>query len=315
MTDTKALRVVFAGTPDFAAQHLAALIDSQHDVIAVYSQPDRPAGRGKKLQASAVKSLALEHEIPVYQPLSLKSEQEQHTLADLDADVMVVVAYGLILPKAILDTPKFGCINVHGSILPKWRGAAPIQRSIWAGDAETGVTIMQMDEGLDTGDMLHIAKMPIEASDTSATLYEKLAQSGPTALIETLNRLTELSPIKQNDALASYAKKLSKEEAKLDWTLPAAQLERNVRAFNPWPAAWFEVADNAIKVWQSTAVESDGKSTPGTIVSADKQGIVIATSKGALRLEVLQIPGKKRAAVVDILNARADWFAVGTVLS
>lgn len=315
MTDSKALRVVFAGTPDFAAQHLAALIDSHHEVIAVYSQPDRPAGRGKKLQASAVKTLGLEHNIPVLQPVSLKSDAEQRCLADLKADVMVVVAYGLILPAAILETPKYGCINVHGSILPKWRGAAPIQRSLWAGDAETGVTIMQMDEGLDTGDMLHIATTPIEATDTSATLYEKLASSGPQALITTLDQLHSITPVKQDEALATYAKKLSKEEAKLDWSLSAAQLERNVRAFNPWPTAWFEVAQNAIKVWQSSAITLAEKTVPGTIVSADKHGIVVATVEGALRMEVMQIPGKKRAAVVDILNARTDWFTVGTVLS
>lgn len=182
----KPLRIIFAGTPDFAAQHLSALLSSTHDVVAVYTQPDRPAGRGKKLTPSPVKVLAQEYEIPVYQPASLKNDEAQQTLAGINADLMIVVAYGLILPKAVLDAPKLGCLNVHGSILPKWRGAAPIQRAIWAGDSETGVTIMQMDEGLDTGDMLHIATLPISEDDTSASLYEKLAELGPTALLLSL---------------------------------------------------------------------------------------------------------------------------------
>ena len=215
---SKPLRIVFAGTPDFAAQHLDALIQSHHDVIAVYSQPDRPAGRGKKLKASEVKQLALTHDIPVYQPENFKSDEAKQQLADLDADIMIVVAYGLLLPKAVLETPKLGCINVHGSILPRWRGAAPIQRAIWAGDAETGVTIMQMDEGLDTGDMISIATCPIEAHDTSASLYSKLAELGPTALIDTLATIADgtANAEKQNDKLANYAKKLSKDEANID---------------------------------------------------------------------------------------------------
>ena len=196
------LKVVFAGTPDFAAQHLAALIDSHHEVIGVYSQPDRPAGRGKKLKASEVKQLALEHNLPVFQPENFKSEEAVQQLAELEADIMVVVAYGLLLPKTVLDTPKLGCINVHGSILPRWRGAAPIQRAIWAGDKETGVTIMQMDIGLDTGNMISIAKCPIEPSDTSASLYGKLAALGPNALIDTLQQIADGSAVaeKQNSS-------------------------------------------------------------------------------------------------------------------
>ena len=207
---TTPLKVIFAGTPDFAAKHLSALLESEHEVIAVYTQPDRPAGRGKKLTASPVKVLAEENAIPVYQPQSLKAQDAQEELASLNADLMVVVAYGLILPTAVLNAPKLGCINVHGSILPKWRGAAPIQRSIWAGDAETGVTIMQMDEGLDTGDMLHIATLPITSEDTSATLYEKLAELGPQALVEVVNEFDRYTPTKQDDSQATYAKKLSK---------------------------------------------------------------------------------------------------------
>ncbi|MFG0887362.1 methionyl-tRNA formyltransferase [Vibrio sp. CJQ_6] len=314
---SQSLRIVFAGTPDFAARHLAALLSSEHEVIAVYTQPDRPAGRGKKLTASPVKHLALEHNIPVYQPENFKSDEAKQALASLNADIMVVVAYGLLLPKAVLDTPKLGCINVHGSILPRWRGAAPIQRSIWAGDAETGVTIMQMDVGLDTGDMLKIAKLPIDASDTSSSMYDKLAELGPQALVDCLSDIAQGTAVavKQDDALANYAQKLSKEEAKIDWTLSAQAIERCVRAFNPWPMSHFSVAENQIKVWQSRVETGNKTHAPGTIIQADKTGIYVATGEGILVLESLQIPGKKALPVQDILNARASWFEVGTQLN
>ncbi|AWB66452.1 methionyl-tRNA formyltransferase [Saccharobesus litoralis] len=317
-----ALKIIFAGTPDFAARHLAKLIESEHQVVAVYSQPDRPAGRGKKLQASPVKQLALDNDIAVYQPESLKSADAQQELAAIDADIMVVVAYGLLLPETVLKTPKLGCINVHGSILPKWRGAAPIQRAIWAGDAETGVTIMQMDIGLDTGDMLHIVKTPIEAEDTSASLYDKLALSGPDALIDALSLIAagKAKPIKQDDTLATYAKKLSKQEAQIDWQHEAEFIERCVRSFNPWPCSYFTLEDEkgqqqTIKVWQAQVIESDGQHSAGTIVQADKQGIVIQTGKAALRLLQIQLPGKKAIAAADALNARQAWFAVGRNLN
>ncbi|MGI2883330.1 methionyl-tRNA formyltransferase [Vibrio furnissii] len=314
---SQSLRIVFAGTPDFAARHLAALLSSEHEVIAVYTQPDRPAGRGKKLTASPVKHLALEHNIPVYQPENFKSDEAKQALASLNADIMVVVAYGLLLPKAVLDTPKLGCINVHGSILPRWRGAAPIQRSIWAGDAETGVTIMQMDVGLDTGDMLKIAKLPIDASDTSSSMYDKLAELGPQALVDCLSDIAQGTAVavKQDDALANYAQKLSKEEAKIDWTLSAQAIERCVRAFNPWPMSHFSVAENQIKVWQSRVETGNSTHAPGTIIQADKTGIYVATGEGILVLESLQIPGKKALPVQDILNARSSWFEVGTQLN
>ncbi|MHA2717164.1 methionyl-tRNA formyltransferase [Vibrio owensii] len=313
---SQSLRIVFAGTPDFAARHLAALLSSEHEVIAVYTQPDRPAGRGKKLTASPVKTIALEHDIPVYQPENFKSDEAKQELADLNADIMVVVAYGLLLPQVVLDTPKLGCINVHGSILPRWRGAAPIQRSIWAGDAETGVTIMQMDIGLDTGDMLKIATLPIEASDTSASMYEKLAGLGPDALIDCLADIAtgKAEPVKQDDELANYAKKLSKEEARINWNDDAAHIERCVRAFNPWPMSHFEAAENSIKVWQSRVAEQTSDKPAGTIMQADKTGIYVATGNGTLVLEQLQVPGKKAMSVQDILNSRASWFEVGTQL-
>ena len=317
----KPLNIIFAGTPDFAAQHLQALIDSPYNVIAVYTQPDKPAGRGKKLQASPVKQLAEQHQIPVYQPKSLRKPETQAELTALQADVMVVVAYGLILPQAVLDAPTYGCLNVHGSLLPRWRGAAPIQRAIWAGDKQTGVTIMQMDAGLDTGDMLHKVFCDIDLQDTSADLYHKLAEIAPNALIEVLNHLTDgtFTAEPQDDMQSNYAEKLSKEEAKLDWQLSAAQLERNIRAFNPWPMAYLQLTDEqgnpqTLKVYQATVLPSVSQ-TPGTIISADKNGIQIATADGVLNLLQLQPASKKPMSAQDLLNGRADWFAVGKVLA
>ncbi|WP_429156405.1 methionyl-tRNA formyltransferase [Aeromonas veronii] len=311
------LKLIFAGTPDFAARHLAALLSSDHEVVAVYTQPDKPAGRGQKLTASPVKELALLHNLPVYQPASLRKEEAQAELAALGADLMVVVAYGLILPKAVLDTPRLGCINVHGSLLPRWRGAAPIQRSIWAGDAETGVTIMQMDVGLDTGAMIRKVTCPIAADETSASLYDKLAELGPQALVDTINAMAagETAAEAQDDMLANYAEKLSKEEARIDWSMEAVAIERCIRSFNPWPISWFEVADQTVKVWQASVIDSDHGQPAGTLLKADKQGIDIATGKGILRLLTLQPPGKKAMSVSDLLNSRRDWFEPGTQLN
>lgn len=311
---TTPLRIIFAGTPDFAARHLQALLDSEHQVIAVYTQPDRPAGRGQQLQASPVKQLAVAHDIPVFQPKSLKKAPAQQQLAALDADLMVVVAYGLILPQVVLDTPKLGCINVHGSLLPRWRGAAPIQRALWAGDTKTGVTIMQMDAGLDTGAMLSMATLPIEDHDTSATLYDKLAVIGPRALVEALQDLPSLQAKAQpqQDSAANYAEKLSKEEALLDFNKAAVALEREIRAFNPWPVSYLQLGTQQLKIWQAR-VEA-GSAQPGQVVRVDKKGIAIGTSDGLLVIEQLQPPGKKAMAVVDFLNGRADWFQTGQQL-
>ena len=317
----KSLNIIFAGTPDFAAQHLQAILNSQHNVIAVYTQLDKPAGRGKKLQASPVKQLAEQNNIPVYQPKSLRKEETQSELKALNADVMVVVAYGLILPKAVLDAPRLGCLNVHGSILPRWRGAAPIQRSIWAGDVQTGVTIMQMDEGLDTGDMLHKVYCDILPTETSTSLYNKLAELAPSALIDVLDNLESGKFIseKQDDSQSNYAEKLSKEEAQLDWSLPAIQLERNIRAFNPWPIAYFSTEDKdgnaqTLKVYQAEVLSHQDKPA-GTILSADKNGIQIATVDGVLNLLQLQPAGKKPMSAQDLLNGRAEWFTIGKVLA
>lgn len=310
------LRIIFAGTPDFAARHLDALLSSEHQIVGVFTQPDRPAGRGKKLMPSPVKVLAEEKGIPVFQPVSLRPQENQQLVADLQADVMVVVAYGLILPKAVLEMPRLGCLNVHGSLLPRWRGAAPIQRSLWAGDTETGVTIMQMDVGLDTGDMLYKLSCPITAEDTSATLYDKLAQPGPQGLLATLTQIATgtATPEIQDETQVTYAEKLSKEEALLDWSLPAEQLERCIRAFNPWPMSYFVIEDQPVKVWKASVINSQAKAEPGTIIEANKQGIQVATAEGILNLESLQPAGKKAMNAQDLLNSRREWFTPGNRL-
>ena len=311
------LRIIFAGTPDFAARHLDALLSSEHEIVGVFTQPDRPAGRGKKLMPSPVKVLAEEKGLPVFQPASLRQPENQQLVAELNADVMVVVAYGLILPKAVLDMPRLGCINVHGSLLPRWRGAAPIQRALWAGDAQTGVTIMQMDVGLDTGDMLYKLACPVTPEDTSATLYDKLAGLGPQGLIETLQQLAQGSaqPQVQDEELVTYAEKLSKDEARMDWSLSAEQLERCIRAFNPWPMSWFMVDEQPVKVWKASVLPSSTQAEPGTIIEASKSGIQVATAEGILNLESLQPAGKKAMSAQDLLNSRREWFVPGNRLA
>lgn len=310
------LRIIFAGTPDFAAHHLQALLDSDHQVIAAYTQPDRPAGRGKKLAASPVKSLALEHDIPVYQPLNFKEDADRQALADLNADIMVVVAYGLLLPKAVLDTPRLGCINVHASLLPRWRGAAPIQRAIAAGDSETGVTIMQMDVGLDTGNMLVISTCPINNDDTGGSLHDRLLTLGGPALLTALDQLQQgtAQPEQQDDSLANYAHKLTKQEAALDWSLSATELDRQIRAFNPFPVAYFSEGKDRIRVWDAAVIETATKASPGTIIAVHKDAIEVACGSQALHLKQLQLPGKKVLSIKDILNGHAQRFAVSTVL-
>ncbi|RYY02860.1 MAG: methionyl-tRNA formyltransferase [Gammaproteobacteria bacterium] len=320
MPDTQSLKIIFAGTPEFAAEHLKALIRSRHKVIAVYSQPDRPAGRGKKLTASPVKEVALANDIPVHQPLNFKSDEAKAELAALNADLMVVVAYGLILPKAVLDTPRLGCINVHASILPRWRGAAPIQRAIEAGDTETGVTIMQMDVGLDTGDMLIKAFCPILATDTGGSLHDRLLTIGTPALLEALDQIQadQINPIKQDDSLSNYALKLSKEEAALNWQLSALDLERKVRAFNPFPVAHTKPAgandDARIRVWAAKATDATTNSQLGSITQITGDGLWVACAQGQLILEQLQLPGKKAMNVGEILRGHPDLFKVGDIL-
>lgn len=311
------LRIIFAGTPDFAAAHLQTLLDSHHEVIAVYSQPDRPAGRGKKLAASPVKTLALAHNLPVFQPVNFKTPEAIAQLEQLNADLMVVVAYGLILPKAVLDAPRLGCINVHASLLPRWRGAAPIQRAIEAGDEHTGVTIMQMDVGLDTGDMLTKAQCPISAEDTGGSLHDKLITLGGPALLSTLDQLAAgtATPEPQDDSLSNYAPKLSKEEAALDWSLPAETLARKVRAFNPFPVAHTKPAgsddSHRLRVWAAQALSETSTAEPGTLVRIDDKGIAVACRHGLLLLQSLQLPGKKAMSVSEVVRGHPDLFKVG----
>ncbi|AKH68136.1 methionyl-tRNA formyltransferase [Spongiibacter sp. IMCC21906] len=316
--DTPRLRLVFAGTPDFAAAHLQALLDNgQHDIVGVYSQPDRPAGRGKKPKPSPVKQLAERAELPVFQPINFKEDSARQELAGLRADLMIVVAYGLILPQAVLDIPRFGCVNVHGSILPRWRGAAPIQRAIEAGDRETGVTIMQMDAGLDTGDMLRIAKCEITSTTTSAELHDTLAKLGGPALIDAINSLATGTAIAQaqNDDDSNYAAKIDKIEAEIDWSQSSATLDRKIRAFNPFPCCYTNLAETRIKIWQAQPVaDADADGEAGTILQADKQGITVACGSGALRLLAIQLPGARAMSAAEILNSKAQLFAPGTQL-
>ena len=311
---TESLRIVFAGTPEFAAEHLKALLDSPHQIVAVYSQPDRPAGRGQKLAASPVKQLAVQREIPVYQPQTLRDPVAQAELAALAPDLLVVVAYGLILPQAVLDIPRLGCINSHASLLPRWRGAAPIKRAIEAGDRESGVTVMQMEAGLDTGPMLLKVRTPITADDTGGSLHDRLASLGPQAVLEAIAGLAAgtLRGEVQDDSLATYAHKLNKDEARLDWTRPAVELQRLIRAFHPWPICHSTLNGEALKV--HAAELGEGSGGPGSILAADKQGLTVACGQGALRLTRLQLPGGKALDFGDLYNSRREQFAVGLVL-
>jgi len=301
------MNLVFAGTPDFAVPTLQALLDAGHRVLAVYTQPDRPAGRGRKLAQSAVKQLALEHNLRLHQPTTLKTDSETAALRELAPDAMIVVAYGLLLPKTMLTIPKFGCINVHASLLPRWRGAAPIQRAIEAGDAVTGVTIMQMEEGLDTGPMLAHAQTPISDTDTAAGLHDRLSRLGAVLLVETLARLEHkaIRPAPQDNARASHAAKLKKDEARLDWNQDAATLARRVRAFNPWPVAHTTLDGRTLRIWMAGSETGGVHASPGTVISADASGIRVACGQGVLRIAELQAEGGKPLAAREFLNGRA----------
>jgi methionyl-tRNA formyltransferase len=298
------LKIIFAGTPEFARVHLAALLGSRHAVCAVYTQPDRPAGRGRKLQPSPVKQLALENNLPVFQPESLRSLDGQAGLSALKADLMIVVAYGLILPPAVLAAPASGCWNVHASLLPRWRGAAPIQRAIFAGDQETGVSIMQMAQGLDTGDVLSEARYLLLPQETAASLHDRLAHLGAQALLDTLDRWQqgEIVAQKQDDTHAIYAKKLSKKEAVIDWSQPAQAIEQCIRAFNPWPICETAFQGMRLRIWQASVVTLFSDDEPGTIVRLDKKGICVATGCNLLCIEKLQLPGGKVLSVADVCN-------------
>jgi methionyl-tRNA formyltransferase len=312
------LNLVFAGTPEFAVPTLQAILEAGHQVLAVYTQPDRPAGRGRQLTASPVKRYAQAHALPVAQPASLKPEREADALRQLRPDAMVVVAYGLILPQAILDIPRLGCLNVHASLLPRWRGAAPIQRAIEAGDARTGVTIMQMNAGLDTGDMLHQVETPIQSMDSAQDLHDRLAQLGALALVETLKHIESGSarPQPQEDQQATYAVKLSKNEALLDWTLPAAVLQRKVRAYLPWPMAHTHLAGRRLRIWEAAPVEAgragDPHAAAGTLLAMDNQGIHVQTGDGVLSLLRLQWEGGRPMTADEMRHGQ--HLACGDVL-
>ncbi|HNX71341.1 methionyl-tRNA formyltransferase [Rivihabitans pingtungensis] len=293
------MKLIFAGTPEFAASALQALIDAGHDIALVLTQPDRPAGRGMKLKASPVKTLALAHGLPVSQPLTLKTAEAQAEIAAVGAEVMVVAAYGLILPKAVLEMPTRGCLNIHASLLPRWRGAAPIHRAIEAGDAETGVTIMQMDVGLDTGDMLLTVREPIHADDSTGSLHDRLAAQGAQAMVAALAQLDALSPQPQPAEGVTYAEKIGKAEAQLDWSLPAEVLHRKIRAFNPFPGASTLAGGEALKIWQAQL--ADGAGAPGEVLAADADGVRIACGSGALLATQLQAAGGKRLAAREFL--------------
>ena len=300
------LRIIFAGTPGFAAQHLQALLDGPHQVVAVYSQPDRPAGRGRKLTPSPVKALALEHAIEVQQPISLKPEAAQEMLASYQADVMVVVAYGLILPQVVLDTPRMGCINVHGSLLPRWRGAAPIQRAILAGDQRSGVTVMQMEVGLDTGPMLLKVETPIAINDSSASLYAKLAVLGCHSLTEALDGLknSTLTAQVQDETKANYADKLTKAEGAIDWHQSAQQISLQVRGLNPWPVAYSDWQEHRLRIWMAHAIEGHSDEPAGTLVSLDKSGLEVACGNGHLKITQLQWPSGKALNQSELMNLK-----------
>ncbi len=301
------MRLVFAGTPEFAVPSLEALLESPHDLVAVYTQPDRPAGRGRRLTPSPVKRLALAAGVPVEQPKSLRDPEAVRRLAAYRPDLMVVTAYGLLLPREVLEIPKRGCVNVHASLLPRWRGAAPIQRAILAGDRETGITLMQMEEGLDTGPMLAQAALPIGATETAGELHDRLAALGKSLLAERLDEILSgaLEPEPQDEAAATYAGKLSKQEAELDWRQDADRLLRAIRAFNPWPVAWTRLGEETLRIWRAEPAEScPAEAEPGEVVGADRRGVTVRTGDGCLTLTEVQLPGGRRIHGRDLANAR-----------
>lgn len=310
------LKVVFAGTPEFGLPALNALKNSQHQLQAVFTQPDKPAGRGRNLQQSAIKKWSLSNNLPIYQPDNFKDENAIKMLVALNPDILVVIAYGLILPKNILSLPHLGCINVHASLLPRWRGASPIQQAILAGDQHTGITIMQMDAGMDTGDKLAEVSCSIYPNDTSGTLHNRLAQLAVEPLLTTLDALAhgKAVSVAQDNSQVTYAKKIAKTDAMIDWKKGAQQINNQVRAFNPWPIAYTNAGEDCLRIYQAQVVEINSTPLPGTILAINKQGIIVATGKDALKIEVMQFPGIKAMPVSDWLNGRPTQLEVGLLL-
>lgn len=311
------MNIVFAGTPHFALPCLDALLHSEHRMMAVYTQPDRPAGRGHKLQPSPIKVWAEEHDLPVYQPLNFKNSKDIDELRALQPDIMIVIAYGLILPKAVLDIPRYGCINVHASLLPRWRGASPIQQSILHGDVESGVTLMQLDAGMDTGPILAKASCPIGPHETAGSLHDKLAQLAGTPLLDVLSAITkdEAEAMPQSSDGVTYAPKINKDDARIDWQKSAVDIERQIRAFNPWPIAFTHVGDEVVRIHQARVIEVESQVLPGTIISLNKEGLQIATGNQVLLIERIQFAGGKAITVADYLNASRQLLSINEVLT
>lgn len=311
------LKIVFAGTPVFASIALEALTLTRHEIIAVYTQPDRASGRGLKLTKSPVKELAFDKDIQVFQPSTLRDAKAQEQFRKLEPDVLIVAAYGLILPKEILEIPRYGCFNIHASLLPRWRGAAPIQHAILSGDRSTGITIMQMDEGLDTGDMLLKHEYVLAADENAQTLHDQLAKMGAEAIVEAMELLVDgkLHPEKQNDKIATHAGKIKKQDALIDWHHPAVVIERKIRAFNPWPVAYMMWKGENVRIWRAEVIDLQTNEVPGTIINASQQGIDVATPEGVLRLLQLQVPGGKPVSAADFYNSHRNQLQTGTVIS
>lgn len=306
MNNANSLRIVFAGTPDFAVPALQSLLDGGFAPVAVLTQPDRPAGRGRQLQAGPVKQAALDAGLHVFQPTTLRDAAARQLITDLHADLMVVVAYGLMLPPEILELPVHGCWNIHASLLPRWRGAAPVQRAIEAGDAATGVCIMQMDAGLDTGAIIQCVTTPLDGTETGGELHDRLAVQGAQALMTCVRTLAQGEPVlatEQDSKGVSYASKLRKDEAQIDWREPAAVIERRIRAFNPWPVAWCMIGTERTRIWKAELQPQQHQSEPGAVLSSGSDGIDVATGHQVLRVLELQRPGKKRMQAADYLNA------------
>lgn len=310
------MKVIFMGTPDFSVGTLEALIDAGHEVVLVVTQPDKPKGRGGKMQFTPVKEVAVAHEIPVYQPKRIRESECIEELRKYEADIMVVVAFGQILPKEILEMTPYGCVNVHASLLPSYRGAAPIQWAVINGDPVSGVTTMQMNEGLDTGDMLLKVEVPLDEKETGGSLHDKLAAAGAKLCVETLKALEEkkVVPEKQGESPTAYAKMLDKHMGKIDWTMSAREIERLIRGLNPWPSAYTSWNGNekGMKIWEAEVLDKESKETPGTIVSVEKDGFLVQTGEGMLKITALQIPGKKRMDAAAFL--RGYQMETGTVL-